>query len=183
MMISLLRKEKGMTQLELAEKMGVTDKAVSKWERDLSFPDINSIPKLAQIFEISIDEVMQVKTETKENINKVVLNINTIDEKCVLSSILKVISECNGNIITINQEHPVDSSAYISIAIDVVELVDSVPVVAEDPVEPIQKSADTSLSSDEKSDAPVVTECKGLTHEEPHYINPVPSQPKEEDAK
>jgi hypothetical protein len=67
-------------------------------------------------------------------------------------------------------------------AIEVVELVDSVPVVAEDPVEPIQKSADTSLSSDEKSDAPVVTECKGLTHEEPHYINPVPSQPKE-DAK
>ena len=67
MMISSLRKEKGMTQLELAEKMGVTDKAVSKWERDLSFPDINSIPKLAEIFEISVDELMQVKTETKEN--------------------------------------------------------------------------------------------------------------------
>ena len=70
MMISTLRKEKGMTQLELAEKMGVTDKAVSKWERDLSFPDINSIPKLAEIFEISVDELMQVKTETKENIGK-----------------------------------------------------------------------------------------------------------------
>ena len=70
MMISSLRKEKGMTQLELAEKMGVTDKAVSKWERDLSFPDINSIPKLAEIFEISVDELMQVKTETKENIGK-----------------------------------------------------------------------------------------------------------------
>lgn len=59
---------------------------------------------------------------SKENLNKVLLSINTIDEKGVLSSILKVISECNGNIITINQEHPVDSSAYISIAIDVVEL-------------------------------------------------------------
>ena len=75
MMISTLRKEKGMTQLELAEKMGVTDKAVSKWERDLSFPDINSIPKLAEIFEISVDELMQVKTETKENIDK-----NKVDE-------------------------------------------------------------------------------------------------------
>ena len=74
-MISTLRKEKGMTQLELAEKMGVTDKAVSKWERDLSFPDINSIPKLAEIFEISVDELMQVKTETKENIDK-----NKVDE-------------------------------------------------------------------------------------------------------
>ena len=70
MMISSLRKEKGMTQLELAEKMGVTDKAVSKWERDLSYPDINSIPKLAEIFEISVDELMQVKTETKENVNQ-----------------------------------------------------------------------------------------------------------------
>jgi transcriptional regulator with XRE-family HTH domain len=55
--------------------MGVTDKAVSKWERDLSFPDINSIPKLAEIFEISVDELMQVKTETKENIGK-----NKVDE-------------------------------------------------------------------------------------------------------
>lgn len=70
MMISSLRKEKGMTQLELAEKMGVTDKAVSKWERDLSFPDINSIPKLAEVFEVSVDELMQVKTETKETIGK-----------------------------------------------------------------------------------------------------------------
>jgi len=67
MMISALRKEKGMTQLDLAEKVGVTDKAVSKWERDLSFPDINSIPKLAEIFEVSVDELMQVKSETKDN--------------------------------------------------------------------------------------------------------------------
>lgn len=63
-MISSLRKKKGMTQLELAEKMGVTDKAVSKWERDLSFPDVNSIPKIAEIFEISIDELMQTKNST-----------------------------------------------------------------------------------------------------------------------
>lgn len=64
-MIASLRKEKGMTQLELAEKMGVTDKAVSKWERDLSVPDVNSIPKLAEIFNMSIDDLMQVKADTK----------------------------------------------------------------------------------------------------------------------
>lgn len=66
-MIAVLRKENGMTQLELAEKMGVTDKAVSKWERDLSFPDVRSLPKLAEIFNISVDELMQVKSDTKEN--------------------------------------------------------------------------------------------------------------------
>ena len=66
-MIATMRKENGMTQLELAEKMGVTDKAVSKWERDLSFPDINSIPKLADVFNVTVDELMQVKADTKAN--------------------------------------------------------------------------------------------------------------------
>ena len=66
-MIAALRKEQGMTQLELAEKMGVTDKAVSKWERDLSFPDVNSIPKLAEIFNVTVDEMMHVKADKKEN--------------------------------------------------------------------------------------------------------------------
>lgn len=65
-MVAVLRKEKGMTQLELAEKMGVTDKAVSKWERDLSFPDVSSIPKLAEILGVSVDELMQNKAESKE---------------------------------------------------------------------------------------------------------------------
>lgn len=60
-MIASLRKEQGLTQLELAEKMGVTDKAVSKWERDLSCPDVNTIPELAEVFGISVDELMQVK--------------------------------------------------------------------------------------------------------------------------
>ena len=65
-MVAALRKEKGMTQLELAEKMGVTDKAVSKWERDLSFPDVSSIPKLAETLGVTVDELMQVKAESKE---------------------------------------------------------------------------------------------------------------------
>ncbi|MBQ5782327.1 MAG: helix-turn-helix transcriptional regulator [Oscillospiraceae bacterium] len=60
-MIAELRKEHGMTQLELAEKMGVTDKAVSKWERDLSCPDINSIPTLAEILGVSVEDLMQIK--------------------------------------------------------------------------------------------------------------------------
>lgn len=65
MMIAELRKEKGMTQLELAEKMGVTDKAVSKWERDLSCPDINSLPNLAEILGVTVDELMQIKREAE----------------------------------------------------------------------------------------------------------------------
>lgn len=59
---------------------------------------------------------------TKNSSNKVLFNIKTIDEKGILSSILKVVTESNGNIITINQDLPVDGSAYISIAIDVTDL-------------------------------------------------------------
>lgn len=70
MMIASLRKEKGMTQFELAEKMGVTDKAVSKWERDLSCPDVNTIPKLAELFGISVDELMQIKAESQDETKK-----------------------------------------------------------------------------------------------------------------
>ena len=69
--IAELRKQQGMTQLQLAEKMNVTDKAVSKWERDLSQPDINSIAKLADIFNVSIEELMQGKKEAVKPINKV----------------------------------------------------------------------------------------------------------------
>lgn len=64
MTIAKKRKELGMTQMELAQQMGVTDKAVSKWERDLSCPDINSLPKLAELFGMTMDELMQIKTET-----------------------------------------------------------------------------------------------------------------------
>ena len=60
-MIATLRKEHNMTQLQLAEKMGVTDKAVSKWERDLSCPDVDSLPRLAEIFGITVDRLLTAK--------------------------------------------------------------------------------------------------------------------------
>ena len=68
--IAELRKQHGMTQMELAEKMGVTDKAVSKWERDLSCPDINSIPNLAKILDVSVEELMQIKKEAETPVSK-----------------------------------------------------------------------------------------------------------------
>ena len=66
-MIAALRKDKGMTQLELAEKMGVTDKAVSKWERDVACPDVASLPRLAELLGVSVDELMQGQTEKKSS--------------------------------------------------------------------------------------------------------------------
>lgn len=56
--ITALRKQKGMTQQELADYMGVSDKAVSKWERDQSLPDIYALARLADLFGVTLDELM-----------------------------------------------------------------------------------------------------------------------------
>lgn len=69
-LISEVRKQNGMTQLELARQMGVTDKAVSKWERDLSCPDINSLPTLAEVLGVPIEDLMQVKGGQKSSDRK-----------------------------------------------------------------------------------------------------------------
>ena len=57
--IATLRKENNMTQVELAQKLQVTDKAVSKWERGLGFPDINTIEPLADALGVSVLEIMR----------------------------------------------------------------------------------------------------------------------------
>ena len=64
--IAALRKERGMTQLELARQLGVTDKAVSKWERGLSCPDLYTFPQLAEILGASVEELMQVSPVPRE---------------------------------------------------------------------------------------------------------------------
>nr|WP_321508944.1 helix-turn-helix transcriptional regulator [uncultured Hyphomonas sp.] len=57
--ISTLRKEKELTQKDLAEQLGVTDKAVSKWERGLSCPDISLLAKLSEILGVTTSELLK----------------------------------------------------------------------------------------------------------------------------
>lgn len=59
--IASLRKSKGWTQVELAEKLNVSDKAVSKWEKDDSSPSVEFFPALADLFGVSIDYLMTGK--------------------------------------------------------------------------------------------------------------------------
>lgn len=61
--ISFYRKKQGLTQEELAKKLGVTNQSVSKWESAQCCPDIGLLPMLADIFEISIDELFGRKNE------------------------------------------------------------------------------------------------------------------------
>ena len=60
------RKQLGMTQMQLAEKLHVTDKAVSKWERGLSYPDVTLLEPLAEELSVSIGELLRCRVPTAE---------------------------------------------------------------------------------------------------------------------
>ena len=55
--IAQCRKEKGLTQFQLGERLGITDRAVSKWERGLSLPDASIMQELCDILDITINEL------------------------------------------------------------------------------------------------------------------------------
>lgn len=59
--IAMLRKQNGLTQDQLAERVGVSAQAVSKWENDISCPDISILPKLAETLGVTTDELLGVK--------------------------------------------------------------------------------------------------------------------------
>lgn len=65
--ISHFRKEKGYTQEEMAEKLGVTPQAVSKWENDISYPDILLLPKIAEMLGVSVDELLSGESKKDTN--------------------------------------------------------------------------------------------------------------------
>lgn len=59
--IAQLRKQFGMTQEQLAEKLSISSQAVSKWETGVTSPDISLLPQIAETFHISIDELLGIK--------------------------------------------------------------------------------------------------------------------------
>ena len=59
-----MRKEKGWTQVELGEKLGVSNQAVSKWESEMTFPDVMLLPHIAELFEVSIDDLYNEAYQT-----------------------------------------------------------------------------------------------------------------------
>ncbi len=92
--IAVLRKANGMTQQEVADKLNISNKAVSRWERDECAPDISLIPAIAELFEVTCDELLKgeriftesnqekneqkVEKQLKSLINRAISNFKTL---------------------------------------------------------------------------------------------------------
>ena len=101
--ISELRKQKGYTQKELAEKLAVTDKAISRWETGKGFPDTALLKPLSELLEVSVGELLageHIQEEhMRERTDRVILDslnyskhmlgsmVNSCDDGCVASVI------------------------------------------------------------------------------------------------
>lgn len=116
--IAALRKQKGFTQLELAKKLSVSDKAVSKWENGQGYPDITVLPLLAATFGVSIDYLMLGErkgiTIAGNIIADVVKNIECFPKIGMLTNISEVSPAVGGcapntaiNLIKIDPQIPV----------------------------------------------------------------------------
>lgn len=68
-MIAAIRKSKNLTQQDIADKLNITSKAVSKWERGLSFPDVGILEKLADILDITVMDILNGEIHTDKIID------------------------------------------------------------------------------------------------------------------
>ena len=123
------RKELHMTQKDLAAKIQVTDKAVSKWERGLGFPDINTIEDLADALNVSISELMRsemaVAGDTETVVNDVVqvakedirerqkIIIYTFAGTAVFLTILEILLSINWNASELSMSFSIPFTAIV----------------------------------------------------------------------
>lgn len=100
--IALLRKESNLTQKQLAEKINVTDKAVSRWETGKGYPDVTSLVALSEFFSISVNELLSgkrisddsVKEAADENIISVIKESRKVKFKSLITAVSTYILMC-----------------------------------------------------------------------------------------
>ena len=97
--IADLRHEKGLKQDELAQKLGVSSQAVSKWENDQTCPDISLLPQLAKILGVTVDELLTGKKAESPTIQVLPEN----ERKDIKDMILRIVTEsANGDVARVN---------------------------------------------------------------------------------
>lgn len=97
--IAALRHKNQLTQDELAEKLGISSQAISKWENDQTCPDISSLPLLSKILGISTDELLTGKKEEDNRVRMLPEN----ERKDIDDMLLRiVINGKNGDVMRVN---------------------------------------------------------------------------------
>lgn len=79
--ITECRKEKKLTQSELADKLGITDKAISKWENGRCMPDISLLKELCSILGVSINELLSGERNPKNSSDEIIIDSLEVNEK------------------------------------------------------------------------------------------------------
>ena len=117
--ITKLRKKEGLTQSELAERLNVSNKAVSKWENGGGYPEITMIPQISEIFGVSIDSLLKGDTQGIAIAGNILVDIvNMLDrfpEKGMLANILSTVQAVGGCVPnTIIDIAKIDPDVYLS---------------------------------------------------------------------
>ena len=82
--LKTLRKAKGLSQEELAIRLNVVRQTVSKWEKGLSVPDAGLLIQLAEVFEVSVSELLGARIEKEAEVNAVAEQLSRINEQLAI---------------------------------------------------------------------------------------------------
>ena len=113
-----LREKNKMTQLQLAEKLGVSDKTVSKWETAKGYPDITLLEPIAEVFRISVTELISGNTVHNANVSANMLRSKFyVCPVCgnVIHSMGEAAIHCHGILLTPLEAEPADERHMLSI--------------------------------------------------------------------
>ena len=84
--LKTLRKQKGFTQEELATRLHVVRQTISKWEKNLSVPDADTLIRLAEILEVSVSELLGAKIENENTASDVAEQLSRINEQLAIKN-------------------------------------------------------------------------------------------------
>lgn len=105
--LKTLRKQKGFSQEELATRLHVVRQTISKWEKNLSVPDADTLIRLAEILEVSVSELLGAKIENEDTASDVAEQLSRINEQLAIKNrrsrrIWKIVAIILAAIILIN---------------------------------------------------------------------------------
>ena len=84
--LKTLRKQKGFSQEELATRLHVVRQTISKWEKNLSVPDADTLIRLAEILEVSVSELLGTKIENENVASDVAEQLSRINEQLAIKN-------------------------------------------------------------------------------------------------